>query len=468
MQAAPRMDSAWGLRGRDHRLTPFHTQKRYAVIRIQGSRCFRATCIALLCWSAAVVRAEEAATVQIVPAPELPASLPWDLAALSQPPAFEWLDEDSPVRSLLYAGEPFQGHTTRVFAYYATPASISGGDAGQAAAATSKGPWPGVVLVHGGGGTAFAEWVTLWAKRGYAAIAMDLAGGRPDPAGTKKNAVVRMPDGGPGQEHKDKFDTIATPDGSDDWPYHAVANVIRAHSLLRSFPDVDTSRTAITGISWGGYTTCLVASLDNRFRAAVPVYGCGHLRDNSCWLGDFERIGPEQSTRWTKLYDPGSYLPACRVPIFFVNGTNDFAYPLDSYAKSYADVRQATKNIRIQVNMPHGHEAGWAPKEIAAFIDATLLGTAALPVVDTPTVDDRGTRCRVTAGEPVASAALVSTVESGPINKLTWQTVTAEVGTDGTLTAPKPPAATRAYFFTATTPAGLQVSSPVVIITPDE
>jgi dienelactone hydrolase len=411
------------------------------------------------------VRRPEPAQGQIVPAPELPASLPWDLAALSQPPAFEWLDETSPVRSLLYAGEPFEGHATRVFAYYATPATIGGGgDAGQAAATTTKGPWPGIVLVHGGGGTAFAEWVTLWSKRGYAAIAMDLAGSRPDPAGTKRNAVVRLPHGGPGQEHKDKFDTIGTPETSDDWPYHAVANVILAHSLLRSLPGVDASRTALTGISWGGYTTCLVASLDNRFRAAVPVYGCGHLRDNSCWLGDFARIGPEQSALWSQRYDPASYLPACRVPIFFVNGTNDFAYPLDSHMKSHADVEHAAKNVRIQVNMPHGHEAGWAPPEIAAFVDAALLGTPGLPVVDTPTVDDRGTRGRVTAGGPVATASLVVTVEPGPINKLTWQTLPAEVGVDGTLSAPKPPADTRAYFFTATTPAGLQVSSPVVMV----
>jgi hypothetical protein len=152
------------------------------------------------------------------------------------------------------------------------------------------------------------------------------------------------------------------------------------------------------------------------------------------------------------------------VPIFFVNGTNDFAYPLDSHMKSHADVQQAAKNVRIEVNMPHGHEAGWAPKEIAAFIDATLLGTAALPVVDTPTVDDRGTRGRVTGGGPVASAAFVSTAEKGPINKLTWHTVPAEVGADGALAAPQPPADVRAYFFTATTPAGLQVSSPVVIV----
>ena len=85
-------------------------------------------------------------------------------------------------------------------------------------------------------------------------------------------------------------------------------------------------------------------------------------------------------------------------------------------------------------------------------------------MLDTPTIDDRGTRCRVTAGGPVASASFVSTAEPGPINKLTWQTVPAEVAADGTLAAPEPPVDVRAYFFTAMTPAGLQVSSPVVIV----
>lgn len=438
----------------------FHALRSRRLASLHRAAACRAACVALLCGPMLEVRAEEPPPPPTAATSELPATLPWDLDALSQPPAFEWLDEAAPVRSLLYAGEPFNGRATRVFAYYATPASIAG-DADPLAA--TAGPWPGVVLVHGGGGTAFAEWVTLWAKRGYAAIAMDLAGCKPDPAGTKKHAVVRLADGGPGQDHKDKFDTIATPDVGDDWPYHAVANVIRGHSLLRSLPGVDPDRTAITGISWGGYTTCLAASLDRRFRAAVTVYGCGHLRDNSVWLADFARIGPEQAARWATLYDPATYLPACRVPIFFVNGTNDFAYPLDSFMKSYADPRHAEKNIRIEVDMPHGHEPGWAPTEIAAFIDAALRGSPRLPVVAAPALDNRGARCRVVSGSPIASASFVSTADSGPINKLTWQTVAAEVAADGTLTAPKPAQNVRVFFFTVTTPDGLRVSSPAVI-----
>jgi hypothetical protein len=38
------------------------------------------------------------------------------------------------------------------------------------------------------------------------------------------------------------------------------------------------------------------------------------------------------------------------------------------------------------------------------------------------------------------------------------------VGADGTHSGPKPPAGARAYFFTATTPAGLAVSSPAVVV----
>ena len=117
--------------------------------------------------------------------------------------------------------------------------------------------FPAVVLVHGGGGRAFKQWAELWAQRGYAAIAMDLAG-----AGAEGK---KLPDGGPDQTSQMRFRVIDQPI-EDQWPYHAVANVILAHSLIRSFPKVDASRTAVTGISWGGYLTCIVAGLDNRFQ----------------------------------------------------------------------------------------------------------------------------------------------------------------------------------------------------------
>jgi len=195
----------------------------------------------LLCFLALVYASSGCLSTQqdrdiIRPTKSLPQTTPWDLTDLSQPPHFEWLAREGHVWSLYYQGRPYQSKPTRIFAYYATPTTLTGEPA-------KDHSFPAVVLVHGGGGTAFREWVELWAKRGYAAIAMDLAG-----CGLDRK---RLPDGGPGQSDKEKFGAIDQP-AENQWTYHAVANVILAHSLIRSFKEVDASRAAVTGISWGG------------------------------------------------------------------------------------------------------------------------------------------------------------------------------------------------------------------------
>ena len=86
-------------------------------------------------------------------------------------------------------------------------------------------------------------------------------------------------------------------DPKDQWTYHAVAAVIRGHSLLRSFPEVDAEQIGVTGVSWGGYLTCIVDGVDSRFKFAVPVYGCGYLYENSRWLGEFKAMGEDKAAR---------------------------------------------------------------------------------------------------------------------------------------------------------------------------
>ncbi|MCB1088015.1 MAG: acylamino acid-releasing protein, partial [Verrucomicrobiae bacterium] len=85
----------------------------------------------------------------------------WDVKKLEVAPQFHWIDRGHPIQSLTYTGQPFQGHDTEVFAFYASPATL-----GDVSGEPAKKAFPGVVLIHGGGGTAFSEWVHLWAKRG--------------------------------------------------------------------------------------------------------------------------------------------------------------------------------------------------------------------------------------------------------------------------------------------------------------
>ena len=98
-----------------------------------------------------------------------------------------------------------------------------------------------MVLIHGGGGTAFEEWVRLWVDRGYAAIAMDTCG--QIPVG-QYGRWFRDEQGGPaGWGGLEQIDQPQT----DQWAYHAVADVILAHSLIRSLPEVDAAADGFNG-----------------------------------------------------------------------------------------------------------------------------------------------------------------------------------------------------------------------------
>lgn len=373
----------------------------------------------------------------------------WNLETLHKPPKHRWLDSESPIRSLVYANEPFEGRPTEVFVFYATPGTL----AGDASLDTDL---PAVVLIHGGGGTAFAEWVNLWAKRGYAAIAMDLSGRRPAAPkfndageliverGKDKLNPQRLSNGGPEADHIAKFKNVGG-DLTDDWQYHAVPAVIRAQSLIRSFPEVDEQKTAVTGISWGGYMTCLVASIDDRFKAAVPVYGCGFLYSGeSVQRRQIDALPAAQRAEWLRLWEPSVWLPHCEVPIFFVNGTNDIHYPLRSYRKSY-ELIQGEKQLRILPGMRHSHIHGWQPTEIGRFIDAKLLGKDPLPVVGEPMVDAGNVTASYKSSQPLKSATLHYTLDAGRLAERTWKSRPAIIN-ENEVHATVPPEATICLF----------------------
>ncbi|MDP6637155.1 MAG: acetylxylan esterase [Phycisphaerae bacterium] len=384
---------------------------------------------------------------QITPADTLPKTTPWDLKALSAAPAYKWTDSTvKGVRALHFTGEAYKGKPTRVFAYYSTPGTLSGD-------ASKDKNLPAVVLVHGGGGRAFDKWAALWAKRGYAAISMDLGGCGPG----KK----RLKDGGPDQGDGTKFGAIDQPN-SDQWTYHAVANVILAHSLIQSFKEVDADRTALTGISWGGYLTCIVSGLDNRFKASVPVYGCGFLHENSCWLGHFKKMSDDNRAKWVRLWDPSSYAGSAVMPVLFVNGGADFAYPPDSHAKTAALVKALGKNMRFAPNLRHGHIFD-RPKAIEVFINHHLKGGVVLPLVGPAAISSGKATATVKTKTKLTAAALhYTTAKLAGNNRGRKWTETPATIEDNRITAAAPPKEATAWFITVTDDRKLLVSSELV------
>jgi len=327
---------------------------------------------------------------------------PWSLTALKATPAATWGAKTGLVQQVWYEGEPLQGKPTRIFAYLGRPEK-------------GTGPFPAMVLVHGGGGKAFKDWATHWAKRGYVALAMDLSGNGPD---------GRLPDGGPDQSDQTKFRNFTDSDTKDMWTYHAVAAVIRGHSLLAALPEVDPRRIGITGISWGGYLTCIVAGLDDRLKVAVPVYGCGFLHENSYWKDkSLAAMEAEARKRWITNFDPSQYLGGVNCPILFLNGSNDFAYPMDSYRKSYELVRPHLRTVSVIVRLKHGHY--WDFGEVDAFVDSVLIGGKPLAKLQPMQITGTTAAARADSPVPLKKAELHYTTDTGEWQKREWKTAGA-------------------------------------------
>jgi dienelactone hydrolase len=349
------------------------------------------------------------------------------MSVLSNPPAWSVLERprSERVKAITYAGPIFRGKPTRVFAWLGVPKVQAGEKA------------PAMVLIHGGGGTAFDEWVRLWVQRGYAAIAMDTCG--QVPVGTYGHWFRDQEGGPPGWGG---LDQIQWP-REDQWTYHAVADAILAHSLIRSLPEVDPDHIGVTGISWGGYLTCIVAGVDHRFKLAVPVYGCGFYFD-TVFAGALSKLPREDALRWIAWWDPSTYLPEARLPMLWVTGSNDFAYPLHALQLSYR-LPQSPRVLCIRLRMPHAHGgAGENPEEIRVFADSILKQGTPLPAITRSGRDGPSVWATFEAKVPVVKAELNYTKDTGPWPDRRWEAIPARLSANQV--SAELPSGTRVYY----------------------
>lgn len=337
------------------------------------------------------------------------AGSPWDMNSLSLPPKWKTLErpKSDGVKAISFQGLAFHGKTTRVFAWLGIP-KVNAGE-----------KVPAMVLIHGGGGTAFDEWVRLWVDRGYAAIAMDTCG--QVPVGNYGDWIHDEQGGPPGWGG---FDQMQQPH-EDQWSYHAVADAILAHSLLRSLPEVDPERTGVTGISWGGYLTCIVASVDSRFKLAVPVYGCGFYRE-TLFADALKKLKPEQADDWVSNWDPSVYLSRAEMPFLWVTGSNDFAYTMNALKHSYL-LPKGLRTLCVRLRMPHAHGGpGEKPEEIHVFADQILKGGTPLPVITGQGREGSNAWATYTAPSKVVRAELNYTRDTGRWQDRKWDALPAK------------------------------------------
>jgi len=329
---------------------------------------------------------------------------PWNREELYKPPqtfsAEEYAEHRAPgVRALLYESVPYDGKPVKVFAYYSAPAGKA-----------PDGGWPAVVLAHGGGGTAYASYVKTWNSWGYAAISMDRYGKLPrlyvTGADGKKKRVPKqdrpsLPGGHP-------ILSNSSADKTKTWNYHSVCQIVLAHSLIRSYEEVDPDRIGLVGASWGGIHASLAAAVDQRFKFVIPVYSS---------VGFFRK-----QAKWSEL---DNFVPLIRAPSLWTKGPRDqnFFNQQWQYTIDCCGGRPVANFV-----VPLGHSDGGQIHPVnRRFADSILKGGDPLPVVGKTQRRGNLVSASVESVRPILKAELAYTLERPVVWQSPWQTKPAVV-----------------------------------------
>ena len=266
------------------------------------------------------------------------------------------LSQYSHIKAITYDGLNYQGGKTKIFAYKGLPDGAS-----------ESSPVPAIVLVHGGGGHPFLEWIRLWNEKGYAAIAMELTGHFPTAvnAGDTETSTAftygltdDFAESGyvsaPNNNYKSEYTEV-----SEQWAYHAISQVILAGNILRQDNRVDSENIGIMGVSWGGVTTTQVIGYDNRFSFAIPFYGMAYLGEGMNPFGKFSQDYVD--SLWTAERN----LDNATMPIFWFAYNDDNNFAVNQYVNSYKhSFGKNPKNVLTMLgSWGHSHTWAWGKME---------------------------------------------------------------------------------------------------------
>lgn len=199
---------------------------------------------------------------------------------------------------------------------------------------------PAFIWNQAGLAQASTYFTVLGAKRGYAALCIDFPN-----TGYRSTGNYAINSG------------LEVSENPRDSPiYHGAVALLKAVSYLQSRPEVGKDRIGMTGSSWGGFFTTMMAGIDPRLKAASAMFGTGSLQlGNSWWDGSRKTTGRDAASRerWRTTLDPARLLPTSKVPVAWFSGTNDSFYWMPALMQSYAMANE-NKHLTLMPNWDHG------------------------------------------------------------------------------------------------------------------
>lgn len=310
-------------------------------------------------------------------------------------PHMEYLPEYDPkpstpwhgIKALWYEGATYQGQKTKVFAYIGYPNMAENQKV------------PAVVLVHGGGGHAYPDWIRIWNQKGFAAIAMETTGYIPAEDWKGLLGAERSIDNKEGRYVHELYGSLTEtgytlgPDNSgmqdynlpvtDQWMYHAVADTILAHNILLQDPRIASDQIGIVGISWGAVITSIAIGYDTRYAFANPIYGSAYL--------DYQPAptlpGIFRQEQVKKYWSAADRLNHVNFPVLWKCWCYDNCFSIGANSQSYQVTKAQQAVLSISPDMGHSHQCGWnRSEETYRFAKSILSGTLPLiQVITEPT-----------------------------------------------------------------------------------
>jgi dipeptidyl aminopeptidase/acylaminoacyl peptidase len=225
-------------------------------------------------------------------------------------------------------------------------------------APAGDGPHPLILNVHGGPVWSYAEWFpragTAWlVSRGYAVL-------MPNPRGST----------GRGRSFLERvIGDMGGADAHDD-----LAGVDALVDLGIADPD----RIGVTGGSYGGFMSCWLPVVDQRFRASVAIspvsdYYSQHWNSNiGSWDSWFLGGKPEDGAAHYRERSPVFFADRVETPTLLTAGTEDRCTPPGQAMEFYRALREHGVPVEVAIYPGEGHGVRTFP----AFLDLVTRSTA--------------------------------------------------------------------------------------------
>ncbi len=191
--------------------------------------------------------------------------------------------------------------------------------------ASPDSPAPLVLWIHGGPLMSWNSWSWRWcpwvlAARGYAVLL-------PNPALSQ----------GFGQDFVRR--------GWGAWGEAPYTDLMAAVDAAEQRPDVDGSRTAAMGGSFGGYMANWIATQTDRFRAIVSHAGLWHIDSftsttDAAHYWEKEWDDPLAEPRRYEQNSPHRYADAIRTPMLVIHGDKDYRVPVGEALHLWYDLQK--------------------------------------------------------------------------------------------------------------------------------